>query len=371
MSEDLHRRSGLGKVGLKLGQDIGVIAYLGNSVTAQRESYRLPLHEHLVSHFGRPHRAINAGLGGMGSIGMLFMLPDLVLRHKPDLCFIECTTGDMGTNPPLRSIGPVVEGMLRKLIAAGSAVCILHLFRVGSSFDETSPILSRYERVAEHYQIPTLNVGRAFERAIVSNGRHVSQILRDGVHTTAEGAKMTADFIADAVIELCGMPPCHGKTLPAPMHDDHYEFASIVPASQAKLAKAERHRLGRFRLVCPYVEIKSDNEIVFTAISGRVAGMLVVVGIHSGFINVRVNSKNSEYQIWDQWCDRDRLQTLIFTNSVPAGTTIHISVPDKGVPAAASAPPGVENSPRKALKLVGFLIHNSDAAADTIEGKLR
>src|SRR6266516_2318846 len=106
---DIEPRRGLGNAATMLSRRIGRIAYLGNSVTAQREGFRPLLHERLTAHFGQPHRLINAGLGGVGSLASLFTMEDLVLRFAPDLCFIECTTGDMGVRTPVTTIGPILE----------------------------------------------------------------------------------------------------------------------------------------------------------------------------------------------------------------------------------------------------------------------
>jgi hypothetical protein len=53
-----------------------VIAYLGNSVTAQKDGYRPYLHKGLVKRFGHEHKAVNAGFGGVGSIGSVCTMDD-------------------------------------------------------------------------------------------------------------------------------------------------------------------------------------------------------------------------------------------------------------------------------------------------------
>lgn len=77
----------LGEMGATAAGAAPPIAYLGSSVTVQRrDGYRTRLHAALCERSGRPHRPVFAEVGGVGSISGLFLLDDLVLRHRPGLC---------------------------------------------------------------------------------------------------------------------------------------------------------------------------------------------------------------------------------------------------------------------------------------------
>ena len=105
--------TGLRNVAERLAAGPASIAYLGNSVTVQKDGYRPHLHAGLIRRFGRAHRQINAGFGAVGSLGSVCTMDDLVIRHRPALCFVECMTGDMGVGLHA-DIGPALEGNPQK-----------------------------------------------------------------------------------------------------------------------------------------------------------------------------------------------------------------------------------------------------------------
>ena len=120
----------------RLAQRPATIAYLGNSITRQRDGYRPHLHGLLIERFGQPHRAINAGFGGVGSVASACTMDDMVVRHGPLLCFIETLTGDMGVGMH-PDTGPALEGMVRKLAAIGASGCFLQVSSPGNNPDST------------------------------------------------------------------------------------------------------------------------------------------------------------------------------------------------------------------------------------------
>jgi hypothetical protein len=90
----------------------------GHQRCGTRDGYVPHLHHHSSAWSEQPHTRIQVGLSGVGSMGCLFTLDPSVLARKPDLCFIECVVGDTGTKAPLATIGPAVEGLVRKLHSA-------------------------------------------------------------------------------------------------------------------------------------------------------------------------------------------------------------------------------------------------------------
>ena len=157
----LNVRSGLGEISGALNAGSVKIAFLGNSVSAQKEGYRLYLQQNISKHFGHKFQFVNASLGGIGSLACSFLVDDFVLRHKPDMCFVECATADTGGATPLQYIGPAVEGIIGQLISNNIKVCLIYLYRHKDDFLVNEKVIGLYEQVARHYKIPSLNIHEA------------------------------------------------------------------------------------------------------------------------------------------------------------------------------------------------------------------
>jgi len=353
MIEDhVHVRNGLGAVGSELARRPCCIAYLGNSVTAQRKGYRPLLHDRLVIRSGHPHRAINAGFSATGSIGCLYTLADFVLKHSPDICFIECSTGDKGIEAPTERIGPVLEGIVRQLLKHRCALCNLHLYRRDQSFDSSNPIIDAYERLLEHYGVPSINVGRLYEHSLSQQQRDSFNF--DGVHLSVEGAQWVSDIVADAVMQMSS-GTFSELELPAPKYPDSYEFAALEPALLGMAIDAASAKCAWFRGLYPYIELASDNAIEFQTTDGPIDGLLLVVGPSAGFISVEAGGDRSEYLTWDAWCIYDRLQIVTFNAPVPTNAPVRISTLHKNVP-----DPLANLQLPKSLRIASFLVRRAN-----------
>jgi lysophospholipase L1-like esterase len=361
MRADLRVRDGLRACADLLKRQSGRIAYAGNSVTAQRASYRVPLHERLVNRFGQAHAAVGAGLGATGAMGTLFTLPELVLRHAPQLCFVECSVGDIGTRPPEQSIGPVVEGIVRRLGAAGTAVCLLHLYRDDSAMGDANPVVRAYERVADHYGIPSIDIGATLARAFDRQQMAKTDLLMDGIHTTAAGAGVVADLIAGALDEIFDAPPRAATAMPPPLHADHFEFCSLLRPSPALVRDPGRCHDGRFRLVYPYLAIEADNAVVLRTGADSIVGLLLVTGPHCGDLALAVDGGVTEYRTWDRWCEGELLRTVVFREPVRPQATMTLEVLDRCTRDDRGTPP--LDGGRRLLKLAALMKHTRRGGA--------
>ena len=99
----------------------------------------------------------------MGAITGVFLMDDLVLRHRPDLCFVEYATSDTaGTTPPELPRSRR-RGDRRKLREAGCAPAS-SISRGRSRPAGGSAVVEAYERVAERHGVPSINVAEWSER---------------------------------------------------------------------------------------------------------------------------------------------------------------------------------------------------------------
>lgn len=358
MESDFEARAGLGDLAARLGARPCRIAYLGASVTAQRDGYRPRLHEWLVRRFGQPHEAINAGIGAVGAMTAVFAMDDFVLCHGPDLCLIECSTGDIESQSPLLQLGPVVEGIALKLLATRCRPLFVLLYRHDRSFDPPDDVIATYERVAAHHALPSINAGRSLERALRAQPALASEWFRDGVHLTDAGSDVTADLLAGAIegISAASRVECAPAPAASPLYRPDYCETSIRAAGPSMLRHPSRHERHRLRLVCEYVQIGADNAFE-CRFDGRLAGVLVVKGPQSGVIRVRTPFDEREYCLWDEYCTVDRYGSVVFERPVPARTPVTMWLTDAPVDYGRSLQPlGDPAAIRRNLKVIGFLL---------------
>ena len=133
------------------------IAYLGNSITVQKNSFHEYLHTLLTVQNKNISAPIKAGIGGVGSLACNFMANQLVLDRNPQIYFVEHFAGDMGGATPLEFIGGAVKGSVQKLLNQDIFVIFLYLFRPSTAHN-TKTTLPIFEDIASRYKIPAINV---------------------------------------------------------------------------------------------------------------------------------------------------------------------------------------------------------------------
>src|SRR2546421_13112123 len=87
----IQPRDGLGELSSGLRDAPRTIAYLGASVTLQRDAYRPRLHARLQRRTGHEHRSITAAGGYAGAISAVFLMDNFFARHCPDRSVIRPT----------------------------------------------------------------------------------------------------------------------------------------------------------------------------------------------------------------------------------------------------------------------------------------
>lgn len=319
--------SGLRAVCGRLSRGPGTIAYLGNSVTAQKYGYRPHLHVALCRKFGHDHRPINAGFGGVGAIGSVCTMDDWVIRHRPELCFIECMTGDFGVGLHADT-GAALEGMLRKLARIGSAACFLNLSRRDADFSMENPIMRTYRAVSEHHDIAAIDLGARLAGA-------GPRFFRDETHNTAEGGYHAARLIFELLEPILARDSAPRPV--APLHARDFSGATVI-AARPEMASGASIETGRFRLQYPYLALAPGNAIRFDSPDQALLGLLLVLGPHSGAALIG----GARHELRDRWCHFERLHAHVLGAEFPPGTPVKIEpLPDDSWPTR--------------LKLAGFL----------------
>ena len=238
---EFHARGGL--PGLAARQAEGGplrVAYLGGSITAAAgwrplttETLRALLPRATVSE-------INAGLPGTGSDLGVCRLGHDVLRHRPDLIFVEFAVNDTGTPP--EQIERTMEGIVRQAWQASPRPDLCFVYTVSTPGlpdlmeGRYPPAAQAMERVAAHYGIPSLHLGievagRVAAGSLVFKAPATPGDARtfslDGVHPTDAGHRVYHEALVRALPAWIAAATPRAAALPPPLHGDNWSGAGL------------------------------------------------------------------------------------------------------------------------------------------------
>ena len=344
MDNHAHIRSNLNGLTKKLNSDRCKIAYMGSSVTVQKEGYRIFLQQFLRDYFHQEHLEILAAIGGVGSITGVFTMDEDVIRYAPDLCVIEYMVSDrIEANTPQAEIGKVIEGIVRKLRQVNCQIIFLYRYLEQNLINERyTDALNEYEKIAQHYNITSINFGTYIQASIDAQKYSHEHLFKDHTHTTKAGSQIIANYIAKILSKIFKS----NRTLPEskqnikPIYLDNYSDTSIVYLDESFLANQRNYSKG----LCSdkvknhqsknkdyqYFEIDSNNNFQFQ-IQGELIGLMVIVGRDSGIIEVSANNQSDQVMLWDKWCHYDRFTTVILAKNYSQMTEIKITITDEPI----------------------------------------
>ena len=264
-------------------------------------------------------------------------MEDDVIKHQPDICFIEYSTGDMSWKS--LDVGPIIEAMVRKLEAINCQVCFLYLYRNDRAFDLDNPTLAEYEKIARFHGIPSINVGKYVEELITAKKVVFEDLYRDHVHNTFEGGEFVADYIGNAIKSILTAPSSDRPTLSDSqggerLFPDTYVEGQIIEIDQSMIFDPTNYQTGEFMhphgRVYQYYQIDTSNELRF-AIEGRLTAITAIVGRESGIVEVITPKRSWEFNFWDPYCHYDRFNAKLINLNFDKLTPIRIKLTDKPI----------------------------------------
>lgn len=271
------------------------IAYAGNSVTAQRQGYQAHLHDHLKQKWSCQTAPIRVALGAVGSIGLASYWSALIRDRRPEVVFLECSTADIGGATPVPDIRVALGHLVHAFQKLGSRICFLYLPRTDRLASRRSEILRVYEHVAEDLGVPSIDL------EFRDDLENPELYLYDGVHTTPLGAALIADAIVEA---LQNQERKHSIVSYRKKELVHAESNLIVHSWQ-RMSYESVPRVSNFRLGIPFAEINCDSSATWASPDSSLIGLQILLGSHSGVIELRSDKKSRMIQTWDETCERN------------------------------------------------------------------
>jgi hypothetical protein len=333
-------RGGLGNVLTKLqaGKEVR-IAYFGGSITAAN-GWRPKTTKWFQDTFpGAKVVEIHAAIGGTGSDLGVYRYEQDVLRHKPDLVFVEFSVNDGGADP--LNIWRAMEGIVRKTWQADPStdLCFVYTFRVGYEKDLLKGMCPQAagadEILAEYYGIPSINMAlRTVQLAeegkliyvppkdaagtVQPTPEGVMLFSTDGVHPLDAPHQMYTDVIADAIQQMQPVSKPGAHELKAPMVTDNWEAARMVFLEPWMLSPGwtrldpTKGMGASFAKYMPQMweALKPGDKIQFR-FKGTAAKLYDILGPDGGQAVVTVDAKTSDPRPrFDSYCTYHRIATL-------------------------------------------------------------
>ncbi|HEU5080160.1 MAG TPA: SGNH/GDSL hydrolase family protein [Opitutaceae bacterium] len=236
------------------------VAYLGGSITAAGNGWRSLTTEFLQSkHPKLKIVEIDAGLPGTGSdLGACRVGYD-VLRHHPDLVFVEFAVND--AKAPADRIQQTMEGIVRQIWRANPATDICFIYTVSApqipdlQAGRFPTSAAAMERVAEHYAIPSIHLGVEIAKRVAAgtldfkgaaNSTQSGRVFSlDGVHPTASGHRLYFQTIEQTLPSFVDHAEPRAARLAAPLDPENWEEATLLLMDQVAA------RTGTWKQVSP------------------------------------------------------------------------------------------------------------------------
>jgi len=270
-----------------------------------------------------------------GSAFSVYRFAHDALSKKPDLVFVDFAVDDFKTD--YAGIWRPIEGIVRQAWRADPNLDLVFVYGFKPGFEEDyaknlSPsAVSAYEKLAEHYGIPSINMGcriaqMAKEGKLVfkASAEEAKQLTgkvvfsKDGVYTSAAGNEVYAQIITEALEKLAKDAVAGPHELKKPFCRQNLERATLAAITpnmlEGKWEKMSPDNIGGKSFAKHFDEIWFTNtpgsKLTFT-FRGADAGLFDLMGPDTGRIRVTVDGKDAGCrQQVDRWAYYQRLAAV-------------------------------------------------------------
>ncbi len=317
--------------------DTLTVAYLGGSITEQ-DGWRVYSQQTIKKSFPKLHIIeVNATIGGTGSDFGVFRLAESVLKHKPDLLFVEFAVNDDGM--PAQKIQTNIESIIRLTKVANPLTDIVLVYTLKEDFlsvlkEKKYPVsVVTMEKVADHYGLASINYIPEVYKRLMSNEliiknkeKNVNNIpvfSPDGVHPYTEtGHKIYAEVFERSFSKILKVKPTKAnKQLPEPVSTNCLQNPKTIPFSylyakgkwekqQAFSSKIQR-QINTLNAQI-FKTAGSDNSISFR-FRGTAVGFSDLLGPGSGRVLVEIDNTIKDTILrFDAWSGSWRLSYKVY-----------------------------------------------------------
>ena len=319
---------------LRTGHSPVVIGYLGGSITAgvgathpESTSWRALTTRWFRERF--PEGDIterDASLKGTGSELAAYRIETDLLRHRPDLIFVEFAVNDHRLSAP--KIVASLEGLIRRarrMLPWTEIMIVLATMRsLAERHPGKAPAATFHEKIARHYEIPAVDVGSTFVNLIERRKATWESLTTDGCHPTDEGHAIIAREVRSRLEMIADKSaPTNRLLLPEPLSPERLEWGNLVPVATCSAAPPEWRYENE--PVGPYLQGRLTSNIPGAALkfpfSGDAIGIYWLVAADSGSIDYVIDDWESETVCaWDAYASRSsRAHYRILADHLDAG----------------------------------------------------
>ncbi|MGA0558398.1 GDSL-type esterase/lipase family protein [Larkinella sp. VNQ87] len=241
----VHIRAGLPNVYRAMTeQKKATVAFLGGSIT-HNPGWRDKVSRYLQERFPQTEFTfITAGIPSLGSLPHAFRVEqDVLSQGKPDLLFLEAAVNDRTNETDSLTQLRALEGIVRHVRKANPAVDIVLMeFADPDKFGDfrlnRKPVeLTNHERVAAHYQLPSIDLAREVYDRIQAREFSWEYDFKD-LHPSPFGQELyfqTIKYLLNTSFQTTAASAEKTAKPSAPLNRSNFERGRYVPIQEAKL----------------------------------------------------------------------------------------------------------------------------------------
>jgi lysophospholipase L1-like esterase len=313
---ELSARGGLPNFFAKINAGKTVtIGFIGGSITQALYGYRIQASQFIQSKFPQANfKWMNAGVSGTGTDLGACRIDDQLLKHNPDLVFIE-----FAVNGGYES---GMEGMIRQIIRNNPStdICLIYtvlqpqakVYMTPGAIPEN---LKSLDRIADHYQLPSIHLGieaaklEAENKLVWKGDKNEIQdkivFSGDGIHPFPAGGNLYAAAIARSFSTMAAKAVMATHTMPDALISGNWEDAKMLdPLEVAKFSKGWKQTktqghaaLKQFNSWFPYVmESEKPGSSFSFRFKGTMFGIFDVGGPEVGQLSIKVDGQEMKLQ---------------------------------------------------------------------------
>jgi len=287
----------------------GRVVFLGGSITENATGHCAMIPDWLQSRFPETKfTVVNAGISSTCSHTGAFRLERDVLKDGPvDLLFVEFAVNDNQDAVHTREQAiRGMEGIIRHVRRSSPETDIVMIDFVNPQMlkqfqkGEIPVSVAAHEAVAQHHDVPSVNVGAALAEEIAA-GRKTWDQNYGGTHPNPEGYRFASDLISSVLSRAWDAPGATGPhPIPEPLDPDSFGNGRFLdPGTAAWMGGwtagkcgAELLPLGAIRggFLTETVTVASEPGAAMTLqFEGNCLGVFVLAGPDAGVLEISVD----------------------------------------------------------------------------------